>query len=113
MKTNDKAKGNIFRASIISQEYTRGGINNYTISCRIRFYNPYINSIQSVTGVAKCHPEDVMSIKTGKHISESRAKVLMYKALQQTIVNTLSSMQNKYYNFEVKELKHIHELIHG
>lgn len=108
---NDTFKGNVLRATIVSQEYTRGGINDYTIRCRVRFYNPFIKSIQVATGVAKCHPEDTMSIKKGKHIAESRAKAKMYQIMQASVVDTLSQVQDKYFNLEQKELNHIHKLI--
>lgn len=110
--SNDAFKGNILRATIVSQEYTRGGINNYTIRCRVRFYNPFIKSVQVATGVAKCNPEDTMSIKKGKHIAESRAKAIMYRIMQASTVDTLSQVQAKYFILEQKELSHIRKLIH-
>lgn len=109
---NDNFKGNILRLKTISVKYYRGGINNYTINCVIKVFNPFIQSIQSFKGTAKCNPDDVMSIKTGKHIAESRAKVLMFKAVQQNIIDVLSDTQSKYFNLEVREYNHIKNLIH-
>ena len=108
---NDVFKGNILRLKTISINYYRGGVNNYTINCIIRAFNPFIQSVQSFKGTAKCNPEDVMSIKKGKHIAESRAKLLMFKTVQQNIVDVLSDTQNKYFNLEMHELNHIKNLI--
>lgn len=108
---NDNFKGNILRLQVLSIKYYRGGINDYTITCKIVVFNPFIQSVQSFKGTAKCNPEDTMSIKKGKHIAESRAKLLMFKTVQQTIVDVLSDTQNKYFNLEMHELNHIKNLI--
>lgn len=108
---NDTYKGNILRVRTLSIKYYRYGENNYTVKCVIRVFNPFIQSTQSFTGVAKCNPEDVMSIKTGKHIAESRAKVNLFKSVQQNIVDVMSSAHEKYFNLETKELNHIKNLI--
>ena len=108
---NDTFKGNILRVKTLSIKYYRGGENNYTIKCIIKVFNPFIQSIQSFSGISKCHPDDVMSIKTGKHIAESRAKLLMFKSIQQNIVDVLSDTQNKYFNLEMHEINHIKNLI--
>lgn len=108
---NDSFKGNILRVKTLSIKYYRCGKYNYTIHCIIKAFNPFIWSIQSFKGTAKCNPEDVMSIKKGKHIAESRAKLLMFKTVQQNIVDVLSDTQNKYFNLEMHEINHIKNLI--
>lgn len=108
---NDNFKGNILRLQTLSIKYYRGGVNDYTITCKIVAFNPFIQSVQSFKGTAKCNPEDIMSIKKGKHIAESRAKLLMFKTVQQTIVDVLSDTQNKYFHLERHELTHIKKLI--
>ena len=108
---NDSFKGNILRLKILSTKYHRYGENDYTIECVIRVFNPFIRSIQSFKGVAKCNPDDIMSIKKGKHIAESRAKLIMFKFVQQNIVDVLSDTQNKYFNLEMHEINHIKNLI--
>ena len=108
---NDNFKGNILRVKTLSINYYRGGQNNYTINCVIKVFNPFIQSIQSFKGTAKCNPDDVMSIKKGKHIAESRAKHTMFQKVQQQIVDVLSDTQNKYFNLEMRELNHIKNLI--
>ena len=108
---NDTFKGNILKVKTLNIKYYRGGENNYTITCIIKVFNPFIKSIQSFKGIAKCHPNDTMSIRTGKHIAESRAKLLMFKSVQQNIVDVLSDTQNKYFNLEMHEINHIKNLI--
>lgn len=109
---NDSKSDNIIKVPIISETFYRTGENGYTIKCKLIIYNPFIGSKQRFVGVAKCHPDDALSLKHGRHIAESRAKAQMYRRVQQDTCNTLTAIIGKYYNLEQRELEHIKELVH-
>lgn len=102
-------KRNLFKAQIINTSYIR---EDYKITCIIKWYNPVLDTEMKAKGVAKCHPNDVLSLKHGSHIAESRAKVQIFKRMKEDCYNVMTIIAGKHFGLEEQELQHINGLVH-
>lgn len=81
-------------------------IKNQTTICKIRWINPCTGNQQTTFGIATCNPEDKFDEKIGQKLSESRAKVNMYR-IYICYARTMSEKaQDKHYDLVVAELLH-------
>lgn len=88
-------------------------VKEHVTTCYIKYFNPIIGIWKIAKGTAKCHPDDKFDFKLGQHIADSRAKIAMYSAYEDTLRSTIDEfwkLRAKYADFKCNEIVHLGDI---